>query len=386
MSLTAKQWKFNPHPLAKNGHLQSLLGIRWPTGAPPYQAQQHQVQLDDGDQLVLHEDPPAEAAETAPIVLLTHGLAGSYRSSYMRRVAHRLTQHGYRVFRLDMRGCGAGEGVAQKPVHCGMSDDFAAALHCIAELYPDTTTSIVAFSMSGSITLNLLAEAGNLRVGNLDRSMVICPPIDLAHVENHFRSFWGKRYDRFFMKLLWKQIQRRWQRFPELAPATLPEQPKKLRQLDELIVAPANGFASAADYYAQASPGPKLASITQPVTIVFAEDDPVVPIEPLFEVPHSSSIEVITTRHGGHLGFLSGRHDDPDFRWLDWRILDWLAAGKQSGAAQTTAQQQQPAAVKPPHFSTGSQATDSPTTGSQAKGPQATRPQPAESQPAESAR
>ena len=340
MTQFAKKWDFAPHPLVFNGHLQSLLGVRWATDEPPYQAKQHPVMLDDGDQVMLHEDAPLgdaplggenrETADTAPIVLLVHGLAGSYLSSYMRRTAHRLTQQGYRVFRMDLRGCGAGEGIAKLPTHCGRSTDVAAALFYIADLYPDAVTSLVAFSMGGSQALNMLAEAGEMRIGNLQRSFVVCPPIDIAHIEQHFRTFWGRRYNNFFIGLIWPQILRRWERFPEIAPDPILKRPKRLYDIDELIIAPSGGFASADDYYRKASPGPKLPSIKQEVTILFSEDDPVVPVEPLFDSLHSSSIETITTHHGGHLGFLAGRNDDPDFRWLDWRIIDWLAEGRQT--------------------------------------------------------
>ena len=325
MAQYVQKWEFDPHPLVTNGHMQTLLGIRWPTNAAPYQAQQYRVALDDGDQVVLHEDAPVGATETAPIVLMIHGMAGSYRSSYMSRMVGRLLDQGYRVFRMDMRGCGAGEGLAKIPPHCGCSEDVAAVLFHIAELYPETTTSIIGFSMGGTLALNMLAEAGNMRIGNLERSFVISPPLDLAHVEQHFRTFWGRRYNRFFVRRIWPQVLRRWQQFPEMAPSPAFKQPKRLRDIDELIVAPAGGFASAEDYYQQTSPGPKLPSIKQPVTILYSEDDPIVPVEPLFDSLHSSSIETITTHHGGHLGFLSRRHEDADFRWLDWRILDWLA-------------------------------------------------------------
>ena len=327
MSSPARKWTFEPHPLLKNGHLHSIVGIHWPFGAVEYQAKRHSVFLDDGDQLMLHEDAALGTDEYAPIVLLIHGLGGCHQSTYMRRNAERFSARGYRVFRMDMRGCGAGERTAILPTHCGRSADVAAALQYIAELYPDTETSIVGYSMGGTLTLNMLAEAGEMRIGNLQRSMAICSPTDLAHVENHFRSFLGRRYDRFFVRLIWSQILRRWQHFPDTAINPAPRRPKRLRDIDELVIAPSGGFSSAEDYYDKASPGPKLASIRQPVTIVFSEDDPIVPIGPLLGAKLSSSIELITTRHGGHLGFLSARHDDPDFRWLDWRILDWLEDG-----------------------------------------------------------
>ena len=328
MKYRKEHWKFRPHPLMTNGHLQSVLGIHWPRRDQPYQAQQHHVLLDDGDRLVLHEDQPVEAAGKCPTVLLIHGLAGSHLSTYMSRKATRLVDRGYRVFRMDMRGCGAGEGLAKWPTHSGRSSDVASALHFIAELYPDTSTSLVGFSLGGTLTLNLLAEAGEIPVGALDRSLVICPPIELVAVERHFRTRLGTFYDKFFVRLLWTQVLNRWQRFPELAPTTIPSRPRRLREIDEMVIAPSGGFESAEHYYLETSPGPKLASIRQPVTIFTSEDDPVVPVAPLLDFPVSPAVEVITTPHGGHLGFLGRSNGDPDFRWLDWRIIDWLEQGR----------------------------------------------------------
>ena len=328
-------WEFNPNPLMANRHLQTILGIHWPRRDAPYQAIQHQVVLDDGDCIVLHEDVPIEGVESSPSVLLIHGLAGCYLSTYMCRMADQLVERGYRVFRMDMRGCGAGEGLAKLPSHCGRSTDTAAALHHIAEMYPDSDTSVVAYSMGGTITMNMLAEAGEMRIGNLERSFVICPPIELQHVERHFRTFWGRPYDRFFVRLLWKQITHRWRLFPETAPSVIPRRPKRLRDIDELVIAPSGGFDSAEDYYDKTSPGPKLKSINQPLTIFFSEDDPIVPIDPLHSYPRSSSIDVITTPRGGHLGFLARRNNDPTFRWLDWRIFDWLKQGQPNLTSET---------------------------------------------------
>ena len=246
MTYRHQQWNFSAHPLITNGHAQTILGIHWPRRYRPYQAQQHRVLAEDDQQLVIHEDHPPTADDSTPIVLLLHGLGGCHMSSYMCRMAERLTDLGYRVFRMDMRGCGAGEGLSDMPTHCGRSADIASVLNHIAEHYPSATTELVAFSMGGTQTLNMLAEAGEMRVGNLERSLVICPPIDLTEVELHFHSVLGTRYDKFFVKILWKQTLARWKRFPETAPSKIPHHPKRLRELDEMVIAPSGGYQSAA--------------------------------------------------------------------------------------------------------------------------------------------
>ena len=333
MLVRTDHWKFRPHPLLRNGHLQTVAAIYLPRRHAPYGAKVHFVPADegatatDGDKIALHEDCPANWQPHQPAILLIHGLAGCYRSAYMCRMADRLTARGYCVFRMDMRGCGAGEGIARLPTHCGRSGDVAAALRFIAARYPGTPTYAIGFSLGGCLTLNLLAEAGEAPIGNLKRSLAICPPVDLFAVERRFDSAGGRAYDKFFVKKLWKQITDRWRRFPEIAPPVIPREPKRLRMVDELVTAPSGGFSSADDYYAKTQPGPKLNKIEQPVLIIASHDDPVVPTAPLFEYEHGDGVQLAVVPGGGHLGFIARANGDPDNRWLDWRIIEWVETG-----------------------------------------------------------
>jgi predicted alpha/beta-fold hydrolase len=228
---------------------------------------------------------------------------------------------------MDMRGCGAGEGLAKQPTHCGRSGDVAAALRFIAHKCPEAPTYAIGFSLGGGLALNLLAEAGEDRVGNLKRTLAICPPIDLFAVERRFDSPGGRPYDKFFVKKLWKQITARWLRFPEIAPAVIPREPKRLRQIDEMVIAPSGGFSSADQYYQATQPGPKLHRINQPVLIIASQDDPIVPTAPLFEYEHGDGVHTAIVPRGGHLGFIARANGDPDKRWLDWRIIEWIETG-----------------------------------------------------------
>ena len=211
---------------------------------------------------------------------------------------------------------------------------MASALQYIAELYPDSKTNLVTFSMSGTLALNMLAEAGEMRVGTLERSFLVSPPVDLVKIERDFRTGLTRRYDRYLVSLLWQQNVERWQHFPESMPkeADLSQPTRRLKDLDDLVISPSGGYPSTEAYYLDASPCSKMDSIRQPVTIFTSEDDPVVPIGPLMEAKKSPAIDMRVVRRGGHLGFLASRNGDPDFRWLDWRILDWIEEGLTSDA------------------------------------------------------
>jgi predicted alpha/beta-fold hydrolase len=310
-----------------------------PCHVAPYKATRHFVHVDDessgddcgaaeSDRIALHEDRPTDYRPTSPVVLLIHGLSGCYQSKYMCRMAERLTARGYTSYRMDMRGCGAGEDLARKPTHCGRWGDVAAAVRFISARHPAAPLLAVGYSMGGTLALNMLAEAGAARIGNLERTLAICPPIDLFAVQKQLRTRLGSRYDRFFVRSLWRQVTKRWRRFPDMRPDTPPKLPKKLEEINEWVIAPSGGFKSAADYYARTQPGPRLAAIKHPAMILAAKDDPIVPTDPLLGYPLGSHVEVHVAAGGGHLGFLAARNGDPDIRWLDWRIIDWIETGR----------------------------------------------------------
>ncbi len=117
----SKVHTFRPHPLLRSGHLQTIYGAMVTGALPPYVATQHVIPLHDGESMVVHEELNAALPEDAPVAVLVHGLGGDHRSPYMRRIAHRLSQSGLRVWRVDLRGCGAGLPHAFKPAHAALA-------------------------------------------------------------------------------------------------------------------------------------------------------------------------------------------------------------------------------------------------------------------------
>jgi predicted alpha/beta-fold hydrolase len=37
---------------------------------------------------------------------------------------------------------------------------------------------------------------------------------------------------------------------------------------------------------------------------------------------YPDNVELVPTDHGGHVGFVGKKGNDPDMRWLDWRIVE----------------------------------------------------------------
>lgn len=316
---------FRPHPLLRGGHLQTIWSALLNESHDKYQAEQWRITLnDDDEQLVLHDDCPETWEPGSPCVLLLHGLGGSYASSYMVRITEKLIARGRRVFRMDMRGCGAGDGLAHSPGHAGRSEDVRSCVARIRTICPESPLRVAGFSMGGNLLLKMLGERLH-ESGTVESAFAVSPPIDLLVCSDNLRRF--PLYDYAFRASLVRQIRERRQRVPQLRAINLRPLPRSIREFDDRITAPLSGFADAVDYYRQTSSVSVLCKIDVPTTILVADDDPLIPIHMFDRSDFPDCVHVVRTRHGGHLGFIGAQGSDPDRRWLDWRVVDWACAG-----------------------------------------------------------
>lgn len=319
---------FESLPLLKGGHRQTLAAFLWSGASHGRTGRRHTLKLPDGDELILHDDCPANWRPSAPVVLLLHGLAGSYLSAYMIRIATKLRALGVRTFRLDHRGCGAGSDLAQRPYHAGRSDDVFEALSFIHQQCRGSLLGIVGFSLSGNMLLKMLGESEyrSILPRELACSVAVNPPIDLEASAQRLEARENRRYDRHFVKLLVNDVARRLRLHPTAPRPLYQSAPSTLRVFDDQYTARVSGFAGVDDYYAKCSARHFIPTIAVPTLILTASDDPLVPSAAFETLDGPSAVTVHIAAGGGHLGYLARRHRDPDCRWMDWRVIDWLSA------------------------------------------------------------
>lgn len=323
--------RFRSHALVRGGHAQTVAGFFWPgTRAYRYTAIQHRLTLPDGDQIVLHEDH-GQWKPGGPVALMLHGLGGSHLSPYMVRGAAKLIDRGVRVFRMDLRGWGAGFGLNRLPLHAGRSEDARLALEHVMQWCPDSPVSLIGFSMGANIVLKAAGELGPQAPQNLASVMAVSPPICLVTCTSRMQSGLNRFYDQNFIRWLQRYHERRRQVFPD--ESKMASFPSRLLEYDEQVTAPQCGFQSAAEYYEQSSAGPVLNQIGIPALIVTAADDPIIPVATFEQANYSPSTQLEITSGGGHLGFIGAGGVDADRRWIDWRMVDWvLRHGKRAEA------------------------------------------------------
>lgn len=314
---------FEPHPFLRNPHAQTVAAVYLPGKKYPYRARHHAVSLADGDQIVLHDDCPTAWQPGDRVALLLHGLGGSHRSSGMVRIAGKLNALGLRTFRKDLRGYGAGVGLARWPFHSGRSDDADAALDFIAQHCPGSPVTLIGFSLGGNIALKLLGEKPDA-VRNVELAITVCPPIDLHASCRNLLQPNNRLYDRRFVAQLLRQYAERRRLLPDAPYIRLPERPQNLWELDDKLTAPICGFEGAEDYYRRSSASQFLSRVDVPTRILIAQDDPLVPAEQFERCDVPPSVQICMTERGGHLGFIGRRGKNGDRRWMDGRIIDWV--------------------------------------------------------------
>lgn len=330
---------FRPHPLLRNGHLQTLmLGIAYGQRIP-YQATEIRIPLDDGEGLVVHEEHGGPLPQTAPTAILIHGLGGNHRSPYLQRIAHQLRIAGIRTWRVDLRGSGAGLTLAWRPAHAGASGDLAAVVHEAHQRYPHSPIRLAGFSLGGNVLLKMLGESApggplsdRMDVRCIDFALAIAPPINLHDCANNMDRLSRRVYTRYYLKVLDKQVEQRRELWPAWQAIQREPKVRTIRQFDARYTAPLSGFRDTNHYYDVASADQWLKHVVTPTTILVDRHDPIVTAHSFERADFDTRyIHMQHTRHGGHLGYIGIDDRGKTMRWMDHYVVSSLKSNSLSG-------------------------------------------------------
>jgi predicted alpha/beta-fold hydrolase len=316
---------FEPHPLVRGGHAQTIVGRYLGKSSLRLPSTAQDIWLDDGDALRLVVTAPPAWQPGEPAALLVHGLAGCAQAPYIVRLARRLLRVGILVVRMNLRGAGAGFGLARGIYHAGRSDDLRAAASWLAERAPESPIGVIGFSLGACLSLKLAAEAADRPVPGLDCVLAANPPIDLAACARTMGRPVNWLYGWNFACWLRREADRLHRTFPELGQPDV-SQVRSVYEFDDRYTAPRNGFSSAKDYYARSSVLPLISRIEIPGLVVHALDDPFIPADTFTRACFPDNLRLELTPHGGHVGYVSRRPWLGDHRWLETRLAVWLAA------------------------------------------------------------
>lgn len=309
------------NPLIKSPYYQTVLANIIDFGKEP-PSSPHFVKLPDGDVLSLEMSTPKGWKQEDGTIALLHGVCGSTKSPYIKRIARKAYESGKQAVRINMRGCGLGKGLSKNIYHSGCSHDIEKALLSIKKLFPNTEIILIGFSLGANVTLKLAGELGQKKSDLLRAAIAISPPVNLLSSAHMLSLRKNQRYANYFSKQLFEHIDGIHKSFPELPHHGISSS-THINDIDELYIAKRAHFSSALDYYKQSSAKRVVEHIRIPAKILFARDDPIINPDELDELKLPENVEILKTDHGGHIGYI-GMNILREFRWMDNLIKNWI--------------------------------------------------------------
>jgi hypothetical protein len=319
-------WRFRPHPIAPNGHLQTFAGALWRRRfrLDPSAAEARLVEVAPGSRVLLRCSwQPDRRAR--PTVLLVHGLEGCDRSRYMLGTADKALAAGWSAVRMNMRNCGGTEHLTPTLYHSGMSADLAAVVRHLAEVEGLDRIAVVGFSLGGNLALKMAGEpaAPDALLGVAAVSAAVDLSASAARIERGENRFYQWR----FVRSLRGRMRHKDRLFAKQYDVSRLRSLRTIRDYDDRYIAPLYGFRDAEDYYERASARHVLGSIPVPALLVHAADDPFTPLtDRVREAARSNPLaRVVVTDGGGHVGFVAdARGGAEDRHWAENRLVEFL--------------------------------------------------------------
>ncbi|SEL56945.1 hypothetical protein SAMN05216262_11418 [Colwellia chukchiensis] len=314
---------FSPAWWLKNAHCQTI--------AAKFFRRHHTIntttetlELPDGDFIDLAWTEQVSADCSRPIVAVLHGLEGSKNSHYAKGMLSAIKAQGWVGVLMHFRGCSGRPNRLAKSYHSGQTCDVDHFSQYLATHYPAAKKAIVGFSLGGNVLTRYLAEQTQ---HIYQAACVICAPLDLSSCCDRINSGFSRVYQKYLVDMLkastLKKINA--QLVNHIAPHHL-RKIRSIREFDQLVTAPVNGFRDANDYYQQASGRDVLHHIHAPCLVIHASDDPFLchkNITAINQLPKQMTFEV--SSRGGHVGFISGKNPFKPTYWLEQRIPEFFA-------------------------------------------------------------
>jgi predicted alpha/beta-fold hydrolase len=308
-------------PFFQNPHLLTIAGNYWRRNLDTqrFPVETKLYETEPGVQVRVEYQAP-EGDPVAHLIMV-HGLEGSSEAGYARSLAQAALEAGCAAHRFNMRSCGGTEHLSGGTLyHSGQTSDLLAV---IRQLRHSAPIFLAGFSLGGNVVLKLAGELGASASGLITGVMAISTPIDLAACVRQLGKPSNGLYARRFVSRLKERVRAKERLKPGLFELAALDQVQNIYDFDDRFTAQAFGFGSADNYYATQSANQFLDRIRVPTLLVQAKDDPLIPFA-VYDHPAFSRnpyLRLLTTEHGGHLGFISKTR--PRF-WLDQVLVHWL--------------------------------------------------------------
>jgi uncharacterized protein len=322
---------FKPRRWLRGRHFQTILP-NWPARrarverrALPMVAASEELLLDCGDGVTLqgfHSSPARRGREPGKrLAVLLHGWEGSADSTYLLSLSQTFFAQGMEVVRLNLRDHGATHHLNRDLFHSCRLGEVVGAVRALAGRLPGLPMVLAGFSLGGNFMLRVAAhsEARHLPI---ERVFAISPVLDpaatLQTLEQGFAPYHG-----YFVRKWSRSLAKKQMAWPDHYDFDDLLRIRNLREMTRQLVLSHTEYPSMDDYLAgYAITGNRLTTLAAPATVLTALDDPIIAAADLARLARTPHLEIITTAHGGHCGFIESLGDST---WIDAHTVELLS-------------------------------------------------------------
>jgi predicted alpha/beta-fold hydrolase len=260
------------------------------------------------------------------LVILSHGLEGDSRRSYVLGMVRAFNRHGWDALAWNMRGCSGEPNRKLRFYHSGATEDLHTVIEQVIAHYAYGTIVLVGFSLGGNVTLKYLGERGDRVNPLISGAVAFSVPCDLADSAEQTDRLRNRIYMIRFLRMLHRKIRAKMVLMPDEISDTGYHLIKTFRDFDERYTAPMHGFENAEDYWRRASCKGLLPTIAIPALLVNARNDPFLGERcyPRREAERSANLFLEMPASGGHVGFVAFNRNGE--YWSESRALSFLNA------------------------------------------------------------
>jgi hypothetical protein len=273
--------------------------------------------LDCGDGIRLLGAFSGKDGRRRGLVTLIHGWEGSIDSAYILSAGAMLFNHGYDVFRLNLRDHGNSHHLNRDLFN---STRLAEAVNAVAEihrLFPHDRTFLTGFSLGGNFALRigLQAPAAGIR---LTAIAVVYPLINpVAATRNLQENL--PLYHRYFVKKWQKSLRKKLALYPGLGYGDTLLQLSSLTAMHDYFVPRHTDYHTTHEYLsAYRLTAEMLSKMQIPTHIIASDDDPITQKVDVDLLGQAAGVTFTRTRYGGHCGYLKDLHLNS---WADQQLI-----------------------------------------------------------------
>jgi predicted alpha/beta-fold hydrolase len=240
------------------------------------------------------------------VVILSHGLEGNSKRSYMLGMIKALNKNGWDGAAYNFRGCSGEPNRQLRSYHSGATDDLDTVVSHLLRSKHYKSYALVGFSIGGNLTLKYIGEKSNDLSPLIQYAAAISVPCDLESSAEKLSERSNMLYMKRFLRMFHAKIRSKAKLMPHKISAKNFLTIRTFKELDDRYTAPIHGFASAKDYWSKCSCKQFLAGINIPTLLINARDDPFLAPEcyPLKEALNSCHLFLEMPPYGGHVGFM----------------------------------------------------------------------------------